>query len=453
MKNRRGAGQHNIIMDRESRYVNNLSRLIQQKTVSMYENKDMAVLLAFHEVLKEVFPNITGICDWEVFEASILLRWKGRDSSHPVMFMNHFDVVPAQEEGWTHPAFSGEVFDGKLWGRGTLDTKGGLWAMLQAADDLASQGFVPEHDIYFESSSCEETTFEGARYFADLLEKRGIRFDFIIDEGGMIMYEPIGGVKATCAMVGLGERGVYSIKFTARSSGGHASSPEKNTPLVRLGRFMAEADRNGVFRVEIAPALTEMFRRFSDSVDFPLNIVYKHPKLFGPVLKKVMPDMSGTSRALVQTTVAFTMAEGSEANNVIPSAAYVVGNLRTSHHQGFDESFAVLKKLADKYELETEIIENGLDSPLSDYNTDEFRMIEKAVNHAFKNVKTVPYIMTGASDARFMSRLTENCYHFVPFIINEQQLESIHGLDENVDVSTLIPAVEFYTYIMRSGRI
>lgn len=440
-------------MDKRDRYISNLSELIRQKTVSTYENKDFAAFYEFHDVLRRVFPHISGVCEWEEFEASILLRWKGKDPSHPKLFMNHFDVVPVQEEGWSHPAFCGEVFDGKLWGRGTLDTKGGLWAMLQAADDLAAEGFVPEHDIYFESSSCEETTFEGARHFADELEKRGIRFDLVIDEGGMIMYEPIGGVKATCAMVGMGERGVYSLKFTARSNGGHASAPEKNTPLVRLGRFMAEADKNGVFKVEISPVIEEMFRRFSDSVSFPLNIVYKHPDWFRPILKKLMPDMSGTARALVQTTIAFTMAGGSEAYNVIPSEAYVIGNMRTSHHQTFDESFEAIRKIAGKYDLETEVVEMGIDSPLCDYRTKEFKLIEEAIDHSFENVKTVPYIMTGGSDARFMGRLTDNCYHFVPFIIDKQQLGSIHGLDENVDVSTLEPAVSFYTYIMKEGRV
>ena len=432
------------------KYVSNLSRMIKQETVSFYGQDDLSKFFEFHKLLKELFPSLFAVCEIEKYEASLLLKWKGKRSDKPVLFMNHHDTVEPQDEAaWTHPPFSGEVFEGKLWGRGTLDNKGGLWGMLQAADDLAAEGFVPGQDIYFESSCNEETTFQGALHLSEKLQERGIRFDYVLDEGGMITYEPIGGAKDTFAMIGMGERGCSNLLFTAKGNGGHASSPDYDTPLVRLGRFMAEADRTGLFKKEISPVILEMFRRLAPSTSGPIKLIYSHPKLFAPVLKLVMPKTSGTAKALLQTTIAFTMAKGSEGRNVIPSEASVVGDMRVSHHQGYEKSLKAIASLAAKYDIELEVLEEAMVSPLADYKSDAYKLMEEAVTHAFPNVKCAPYIMTGCSDARFMARLTDNCFHFVPFIIDKQQLESIHGIDESVDVSTLEGAVEFYKYLMK----
>ena len=442
--------------ERALQYAQKLGELLRFETVSDENDLQIEKFTAFHGLLKTLFPNIFAAAEYENVEGCLLLKWKGsRPEQKPVLFMNHSDTVEVQGE-WEHPPLSGEISEGKVWGRGALDTKGGLWGMLQAADELAAEGFVPECDIWFESSCCEEITRVGcgAEKVAELLAERGIRFSMILDEGGMIMYAPLNGVNARFAMVGMGERGCSSVKFTARGKGGHASTPEKNSPLVRLGKFMADADRNKVFKVDLADVIKEMFRRFSPFVEGPLKRVYADPDAFAPLLKAVIPSTSATGRALVQTTIAFTMAEGSNGMNVIPAEAYVVGNMRISHHQGFESSYKAISALAEKYGIESEIIERPVETRLSDMNTKAFRLVEDAVSAAFEDVHTAPYIMTGCSDARFMERLGDSCFRFVPFLISQEQMESIHGLNECVDVDTLPGAVDFYKYVMRgSGNV
>ena len=441
--------------NREEKYSKTLSAILSCETVSVENQTDLTKFYRFHDLLRELYPHLFAVAEFEEYGACILMKWKGKPSKEnadklPVLFMNHFDVVEAQGE-WKHDAFSGDIADGKVWGRGALDTKGGLWGMLTAADELIEEGFVPDRDIYFESSSSEEITHSsfGAFTIAKVLEERGIRFEWILDEGGMIMHEPISGVDGTFAMVGLGEKGCSSLKFVAKGKGGHASAPENDTPLVRLGRFMNEADKMNVFKKELSPVIREMFKRLSTCVSFPLNIIYGHPDAFHSLLEMIMPKLAGTPRALVQTSIAFTMADGSDGYNVIPADASIVGNMRTSHHQGFKESYKAISELAAKYDLETEILEEAIDTKLSDFNSDGFRLIESAVSSCFKDVKTAPYIMTGCSDLRFMDHLAENCFHFVPFLIDDAQLESIHGINECVDISTLVPAVDFYKALMR----
>lgn len=439
-------------MNRNEKYAEALSKMIQAETVSEMKEKDLTRFFKFHDVLRELFPNIFSVAEFEDFEGSIVLKWKGKNpEANPVLFMNHFDTVEAQGE-WKYSPFSGQIAEGKVWGRGTMDTKSGLWGMLTAADELAAEGFVPECDIYFESARNEETTGLGSKHISEVFQERGLRFSMVLDEGGYIMYEPIGGAKGNFAMVAMGERGCCSIKFTAKGKGGHASSPDNDTPLVRLGRFMDEADRMTCFDVQVTPVIKEMLRRLSPTVGGTLKIVYANPDLFEPVLKKVMTKSAGTARALLQTTIAFTVAQGSTGWNVIPAEASVVGNMRVSNHQGFDSSYEAIKNLAAKYDITCELLDPAVDSELADFNGEAFKLIEAAVNNSYDGVITTPYIMTGCSDARWMTKLSDNCLHFVPFRVNDQQVGSIHGLNENIDVDTLAQGVDCYKFMMRGVK-
>ncbi len=434
--------------NRANIYAQRLSLLVQQETISHYSQLDKAKFYRFQALLQEMFPSIFRVCEKEDFHGSFLMRWPGKKSEKPIMLMNHHDVVEASGE-WTFPPFAGTIAENKIWGRGTLDTKGGLWAMLQAADELAESGFVPAQDVYFMSGCNEETDGAGADEISSVLLQRGMRFAMVLDEGGMIMQEPIGGANGTYAMVGVGEKGCVDLKFIARSAGGHASTPGKNTPLVRLGKFMAAVEKSNMFKADISPAVSKMFQMVSLSMKQPLRFILGHSKFFKPILLKVIPSVSSTAAAMLKTTVAFTMASGSEGSNVLPQEACVIGNMRFSHHEGQKNSISAIEKLAKKYEIETIILKPGIASPLSNYETDYFSLLERAMRTVFPEVITSPYIMNGASDCRFMSRVSDQCFRFAPFLISDKQMDSIHGIDENIDVNALIPAVEFYKFIIR----
>ena len=432
---------------RTERYIAGLSALIRAETVSWENQTDKSKFYQFHDLLRKNFPCLFGVCTCEDFDGSLLLRWKGAGKDAPILLMNHHDVVEAPG-AWEHAPFSGAVADGKLWGRGTLDTKGGLWAMLQAAEELAEQGFVPRRDVYFLSTCDEEQGGRGADHISKTLRERGIRFFMVLDEGGMILPEPIGGAKGTFAMVGVGEKGCADLKFIARSGGGHASTPGKNTPLVRLGKFMSEVEKGRLFTSELSPTICAMFSCLSATMTGPLKHVLGHPRLFKPLLVKVMPAVSSAANAMLRTTVAFTMASGSQGANVLPQEAWVVGNMRYSHHQGGEDSIRAITRLAEQYGLETEVLTPGFDSPLSDHRSEAFRLIERAVTATFPDTRTSPYVMNGASDSRYLSRVCDNCLRFAPFLISHEQMDSIHGLNENIDLSALAPAVDFYRYVI-----
>lgn len=433
---------------RELKYAKKLSALLQVETISqMAPVQDLPKFRNFHHVLRDMFPNLFQICEFEDFDGSILLRWPSASSLEPIMFMNHHDVVEAGGQ-WEHDPFGGCIENGRVHGRGAIDTKGGLFAMLQAAEELAAEGFVPSRDIYFESSCTEETTGLGADTISKTLQERGLRFYMILDEGGMILYDPIGGADGTFAMIGVGEKGCADLKFVAHSNGGHASTPGKDTPLVRLGAFMKACDNSSIFQVEMSDTIKEMFARMAPTMKGATGFLLGHSNIFSPILKKVLPSISPTAGALLKTTLAFTMAQGSDGTNVLPQEAWVIGNMRFSHHQGGPRSIEAVKQLAKKYDIEVEVLDEGFQSPLAHFDKEPFKLVEEAVKHCFPNVLTAPYIMTGASDARYFSRVCDECLRFVPFVIDDQQLSAIHGLNESVDISTLAPAVDCYRYIM-----
>ena len=165
-----------------------------------------------------------------------------------------------------------------------------------------------------------------------------------------------------------------------------------------------------------------------------------------------MPSISGAAGAMLKTTLAFTMAQGSRGTNVLPEEAYVIGNMRYSHHQGGEGSIEAIRALAEKYGVETEVLHSGFDSPLSDHKSSAFKLIEDAVGASFVGVSTAPYVMNAASDSRYMSRICDNCLRFAPFSISSEQLASVHGIDECVDIDTLAPAVDFYRYVISEAR-
>ena len=433
---------------RTTQYAQRLSRMVQLETVSTTNQKDKTKFYQFHDLLRELFPNLFAVCTYENFDGSFLLHWTGHSQEGPLLLMNHHDVVEASGN-WKYLPFSGKLAEGKVWGRGTLDTKGGLFSMLQAADELAATGFVPSKDIYFVSACTEESDSVGADTISKELQKRNIRFSMVLDEGGMILEEPIGSAKGTFALVGLGEKGCADLKFIARSSGGHASMPGKDTPLVRLGKFMDAVEHSDLFEAELSPAICQTMKKLSTTMKQPLRFVLGHPKLFKPILKKLMPAVSPAAGAMLKTTLAFTMARGSEGANVLPHEAWVIGNMRYSHHQGGEDSIDAVKKLAKKFDIETQVLDPGFPSPLSSYETDAFKLVERAVETVFPGVITAPYLMNGASDSRFMSRVCDNCLRFVPFRITDEQLASIHGINECVNQSALAPAVDFYKFIMQ----
>ena len=164
-------------------YARKLSRMIQTETVSRPDTDLREKFLEFHRVLEELFPLVHQHLEKIEIDGNLLFFWKGRSDKKPLVLMSHQDVVPAEGE-WIHPPFSGDIADGKVWGRGASDTKCSVMAFFQAVEELLSNGYIPENDVWLSSSCTEEWAGDGCPKLVDEVDRRGVRPGLVWDEGG-----------------------------------------------------------------------------------------------------------------------------------------------------------------------------------------------------------------------------------------------------------------------------
>ncbi len=440
-------------LERAQRYAETLSTLVQCETVSEKDQVSRRKFQAFHKLLREQFPLVHKAATRTVLNGSLIYKIPGLDggAGAPILIMSHHDVVPAQGE-WKYPPFSGEIAEGSVWGRGTVDTKGSLFCFMQAVEELLAEGWKPECDVYLASSCTEEWGGDGAPAIAAWLKEQGVHLGLLLDEGGMIMDSPMAGVKGRYAMVGVVEKGYADVKFTANAAGGHASAPGPNTALVQLARFICKTDRHSPFQTRFSPTLREMFQRLAPNMSFGMRMLLGNLWLFEPLLCFLLPRVNPLASAMMRTTCAFTMAEGSPAYNVLPQQAWVTANMRCMPHQGTDESIEIIRAAAKKCGLDTEVLKADPACAEVNFKGDAFRLLEETMGKIYPGYGVAPYIMTGGTDARFYmyEGVVENALRFAPLEINKQQYVSIHAANENLSILALPPAVDFYQELLRS---
>ena len=428
-----------------------LSKMIQYDTTSHANVHEEEKFLGFHKVLEELFPLMHEKLERTVIDGNLLYYWKGKSSEKPILLMSHQDVVPAEGE-WLHEPFSGDIADGKVWGRGASDTKCSVMAFFEAVEELLREGYTPECDVYLASSCTEEWAGDGAPKIVEELKRRGVELFIVCDEGGGIISEPIGGIKGNFAMVGVFEKGKADVKFTARSTGGHASAPAKNTPIARLAAFVNEVETHTPFKRKFLPEVSAMFARLAPYAPFGLKLVMGNLWLFAPIMKPVLGRISAQAGAMLQTTIAFTMQSGSDAYNVLPQEATLGANMRFIPHQGEKESLEIIKALAAKHGLETEIVHSNDYTEPVDINGEAFKLVEKVIGETFPGLPVSPYVMTGATDAQFYQPICPSCIRFAPVIYGPEQMKGMHGLNENIEYNCLPGAVSFYQNLIKAQK-
>ncbi|MBQ0071906.1 MAG: M20/M25/M40 family metallo-hydrolase, partial [Spirochaetales bacterium] len=323
--------------EREQLLAYKLSRMIQCETISEKGKPNAEKFEAFQKVLAELFPNVFSKAEVIHIDSSLLIKWKGQGKAEPMLLMSHQDVVPAEGE-WKYPPFSGKIAEGRVWGRGTVDTKGPLMCILQSMEELIAENYIPQGDFYIASSSTEEVAGDGAPKTVEYLKKHGVHLQFLMDEGGMIVDEPMPGIKARCGMIGTVEKGTGNIRIVAHSNGGHASAPSKNSPIARLSAFVEDIEKHNPNKAELSPTLLEMFSRLGPYAKGVLGFAMRNAKVLTPLLKAVLPAVSDKGAAMIRTTMAFTMSGGSAAPNVLPETAWININTRFIQHQGVEKT-------------------------------------------------------------------------------------------------------------------
>ena len=419
-----------------------LSRMIQLETVSA--ELDQHGPQAFEEfvaLLAELYPLIHDHLELErITDFGLLFHWPGiptSDPKHPVVLMAHYDVVPVDpSDAWTYPPFEGRISDGSVYGRGTLDDKGPLIVTLEAVENLLATGFTPARDVYLSLGGNEETFGDAAKTIAKALRDRGIVPWLVLDEGGAVVDAPLPFVAGTAAMVGVGEKGIATLRLTARGDGGHASAPPTLTAVGRVARAVDRLTPR-TFPARTPRAIARMLGLFADGTPQPARTLLRVLATAKPLTAQVFATLGGEPAALVRTTIAATMQDGGTAANVLPSQASVTLNLRIALGSTVAATVRRVRRRIRDPLVTVEVIEGSEPSPESPTDNAQFSLITEAVAASHPAARTVPYVMMAATDSRHFHRFAPAVYRFAPLAMSSAQRASIHGVDERVEIAEL----------------
>lgn len=417
-----------------------LSRMIQLPTVSAeLECRGSEPFEAFVSLIEELYPRTHELLNRErITDVGLLFHWPGRDGSlDPAVLMAHYDVVPVDEsDPWSFPPFEGRIDDGFVYGRGALDDKGPMVVVLDAVENLLASGFTPARDVYLSFGGNEETFGDAAQVIAQTLHERGITPWLVVDEGGAITDAPLPFVTGAAAMVGVGEKGIATVRISARSEGGHSSVPPPLTAVGRVSRAVTRLTPT-TFHAKAPKAIPRMLKLFTPRSRGLGRLLYPVLAAWPWLNAKVFAALGGEAAAMVRTTIAPTRLSGGTANNVLPSQASATVNLRLALGETVQGTAKQLRKRIADREITVEVIEGNDASPESPSDGPQFELISEAVRSSHPEAITVPYVTMAATDARYFHQFCPATYRFAPLMMNAQQRAAIHGIDERVAISEL----------------
>jgi carboxypeptidase PM20D1 len=429
----------------DAKVIQNLSEALRYRTIS-YDNReavDQVEFQKFNHFLKNKFPTVFRKAEIRNFNGSLLFKIKSQTHRKlPVLFYGHSDVVPAAVKYWVAGPFSGEINNGYLYGRGALDVKVNFMAILEALEYLLQRGIDPERDIYLLIGHDEELGgFAGAKPVAEALAREGVKFDCVFDEGGYII-DGVFQQGQKVALVGIAEKGYLTVKITVTVSPGHSSKPGVAAIALLAEAIHKIAKRQ--YNYKITGATRKMLEYLAPEMGFGYRLLVANMWLTEKLLIRSMAK-SPTLTALMHTTIAPTIINGGEKENIMPGKAEAIINIRPL--QG-DSTKAIIgdlqKSIANKYVKLQKISFTDEASNLSDTDGEGFKEIQKSIKAIYPNAITVPYLLPGGTDSRFFRKITNNIYRFVPIETTMADIDGIHGNNERVSVKGYHKCIEFY---------
>ena len=430
-----------------------LAEMIKCKTVSNPDPSlnDESEFEKFENLLPTLFPKVYSRCTFEkVGDKALLFKWKGKSSDAPTVFMAHYDVVSVVDEDWEKPAFDGIIENGVLWGRGTLDTKGTLNGILQAAESLISEGFLPASDIYFAFGGDEEVNGHGASDIVELFRERGSTPGAVIDEGGAVATGVFPGVKKPCALIGIAEKGMVNIEYSVHGGGGHASSPAPITPVGRLSRACISAEKHA-FKFRVTAPTAQLFNTVGRHSTFLYRMIFANLWCFSPILSLFARKSGGELNAVVRTTTAFTQMEGSKGRNVIPPFARMVSNHRIIPGETMESVQSEIRRAVKDKKVEVSLINGMNPSVVSDTKCEAWERVSSTVGETWQDAVVTPYLMVACSDSRFWGAISDKVYRFSAMSLSKEERGTIHGNNERIPLATITKTVEFFIRLMRKS--
>ncbi|XP_067387743.1 N-fatty-acyl-amino acid synthase/hydrolase PM20D1 [Emydura macquarii macquarii] len=434
---------------------------IKIQTVSFSpEDQNITALAEFGSYIRKVFPAVFSakfIQHEIVGEYSHLFTVQGSDPQlTPYMLLAHMDVVPASQEGWHAPPFSAEELDGFIYGRGTIDNKNSAIGILQALEFLLRRDYRPRRSFYIGIGHDEEVSgHKGAMKIAALLEARGVKLSFLLDEGSVILDGFLKGIKTPVALIGITEKGAITANFSVEKEPGHSSAPPKETSIGILAAALSRLEQNPMPNLFGQGPEIMTLEHLASEFTFPLNLVMTNLWLFSPVISRIFEQKPSTN-ALVRTTTAITMFNAGIKSNVIPPSAKATVNFRIHPSQKAEEVLEIVRSTVADDRVKIDIQEAFDPLPISPWENQAFgvQIFQRTLLDVFPEVSSVaPGICIGNTDSRHFTRLTDAIYRFNPLIFKPDDLPRVHGLNERISVEGYEKQVEFLYQLIQNSDI
>jgi carboxypeptidase PM20D1 len=437
--------------------VQRLGEALRAQTVSHGEAPPSVAFEQLRQLLRRSFPRVHASLHLEtVNEHSLLYTWPGIDERAPgVLLMAHQDVVPAADEQgrWKHPPFAGTVAEGFVWGRGAWDDKGRLMAQLEAVESLLEQGVQPSRTVYLAFGHDEEVGgAQGAKAIAELLHSRGVRLQFVLDEGLVVTDGVIAGAQRPVALIGVAEKGYATLRVRATGDAGHSSMPPSRTAIGQLSRALAAIDEHPM-PARLAGVAADMFSTLAPEMGATRRVMLANLWLFGPLVQRAL-EKTPSSNAMLRTTTALTVVRGGLAPNVLPGSAEALVNYRLLPQDSAQDVLAHVQQIVAPHQVDVELLPGGsAASPISPIDAPAYRLIRASLWEAFGDVAVAPGLLVGGTDARYMTRLTDHVYRFSPVRARPDDLARIHGDNERLSVRNYEEMIVFYQRLLTRAVI
>ncbi|HWP35921.1 MAG TPA: M20 family peptidase [Gemmatimonadales bacterium] len=438
-----------------------LAGALKFRTVSFQDSAafDGAEFERLHAYLQATFPRVHQALTRETVNGySVLYRWTGSDTSlAPFVLMAHQDVVPIEpgtEGQWTHPPWSGTIADGYVWGRGAMDDKGNLVAILEAVEALLSRGFAPKRTVYLAFGHDEEVGGpRGAVRMAETLRSRGVKPWFVVDEGGALVEDMIPGITRPVALIGTAEKGYMTLELSVRVEGGHSSMPPAQTAIGILSEAIGKLEKRPV-PGGIREVTGAMLDYLGPEMGFLPRLVMANRWLLGPLVERMFAR-SPEGNAMLRTTTAPTIFQAGVKENVLPSSARAIVNFRILPG---DDSRSVTEHVArviDDPRVEIRNVPPGPREPTAASSTESesFRLLQRTVRQVTPAALVVPWLVVGGTDARHFTGLTSEVYRVGVLRLGPEDTKRAHGTDERVSVEGYADMVRFFVQLLTNAAL
>jgi carboxypeptidase PM20D1 len=435
-----------------------LGEAIRFQTISNFLSPDSSAdaLRGLQAHIAKSFPAFHAAAKREVVATySLLYTWEGADpKAAPIALLAHQDVVPVAPgtaKDWQQPPFDGVIADGFIWGRGSWDDKGNLYSMLEAAEQMSRAGFRPKRTIYFAFGHDEEVGgTRGARAIAALLASRGVRLDFVLDEGLLITDGLIKGLDKPAALIGVAEKGYATLVLTAHATPGHSSMPPRDTAIGMMSAALARLEDNRL-PTQARGAVAEMFDTLAPEMNGFNRVVLSNLWLFKPLLLREFEKTSPTE-ATIRTTTALTIFNAGDKDNVLPGNAEATVNFRLIPGDTQTSVTDHIRRTIANDRISIEPFPGNADPPpVTATSAEPFRALNRTIREIFPDVIVAPGLMVATTDSRHYTGITDTILRFSPVRANEDDLKRFHGTNERLSIEGYADMIRFYRRLIENA--